>query len=146
MDWKVLGLSSLVVFALMTVAGTIISLISSQLQCSKIGVLESLKQGSIYASLPTAVYLIVRGIDAVRSPFSNTLASFGISRESAEVLGIGYTVMLAAWITTVWNIHNTEKNVCTPDVQEMTAFKQKLMAELAQKQEAEEKNQSAKTA
>jgi hypothetical protein len=34
--------------------------------------------------------------------------------------------------------------VCTADPQEMTAFKQKLMAELQQKQEEEEKNKEAK--
>ena len=52
--------------------------------------------------------------------------------------------MLATWVTTVWNIHSTEKNVCTADVNEMTAFKTKLMKELSEKQEAEEKNKESK--
>jgi len=53
-------------------------------------------------------------------------------------------VMLASWISTVWNIHNTEEAVCTADVNEMTEFKTKLMKELAEKQEEEEKNKEAK--
>ena len=44
----------------------------------------------------------------------------------------------------MWIIHATEKAVCVSDVQEMTAFKKKLMAELQQKQEEEEKNKEAK--
>jgi hypothetical protein len=59
-------------------------------------------------------------------------------------MGLAYIVMLSAWITTVWNIHNTEEAVCTTDVNEMTEFKTKLMKELAQKQEDEEKNKEAK--
>lgn len=144
MDWTTIGISTAVVYSILLVSGFIISLISSQLQCSKIGVLESLKQGSIFAFIPSLVFAIASNIDAVRSPFSKTLQSFGIAEESAGVLGIGYLVMLAAWITTVWNIHNTEKNVCTADVNEMTAFKTKLMKELSEKQEAEEKNKESK--
>lgn len=144
MDWVTVGISTAVVYSILLVSGFIISLISSQLQCSKTGVLESLKQGSIFAFIPSLVFALASNVDAVRTPFSNTLQSFGIAEESAGVLGIGYLVMLASWITAVWNIHNTEKNVCTADVNEMTAFKTKLMKELAEKQEAEEKNKESK--
>jgi hypothetical protein len=145
MDWFRIGTSTVVVYSILLVSGFIISLISSQLQCSKIGVLESLKQGSIFAFIPSLVFALASNVDAVRSPFSNTLQSFGIAEESAGVLGIGYLVMLASWITTVWNIHSTEKNVCTADVNEMTAFKTKLMKELGEKQEAEQKNMGSQT-
>jgi hypothetical protein len=144
MDWTTIGISTTVVYAILLVSGFIISLISSQLQCSKIGLLESLKQGSIFAFIPSLVFALASNVDAVRSPFSNTLRSFGIAEESVKVLGIGYLVMLATWVTTVWNIHSTEKNVCTADVNEMTAFKTKLMKELSEKQEAEEKNKESK--
>jgi len=139
-----MDLTPIFVFGFMLVSGTIISLLSSQLQCSKIGFLQSLRQGSIFATLPTVAYALVRYFEILRKPFSNTLVYFGLSEESADVMGVGYVVMLASWISTVWNIHNTEEAVCTADVNEMTEFKTKLMKELAEKQEEEEKNKEAK--
>jgi hypothetical protein len=70
-------------------------------------------------------------------------ALLGFSQETAEVLGVAYLMMLVSWVATVWNINQTEKAVCNPDAQEMTAFKQKLIAELKQKQEAEDKDNEA---
>jgi len=137
-------ISSLFVFGFLLVSGTIISILSSQLQCSKVGFLQSLKQGSIFATLPTAVFVLIRFFTILSKPFSNTLLSFGLSQESADIMGEAYIVMLATWISTVWNIHSTEEAVCTADVNEMTQFKTKLMKELAQKQEEEEKNKESK--
>ena len=48
--------------------------------------------------------------------------------------------MLTAWVTTVWNVHNSEKVVCQADLKEMTDFKKKLLAELAQKEKEKEDN------
>jgi len=78
----------------------------------------------------------------------NTLKSLlGFSQENAEVFGVGYLMMLVSWVATVWNVQQTEKNVCNPSAQEMTEFKQKLVAELKQQQEAEQKhNEAAKNA
>jgi hypothetical protein len=39
-------------------------------------------------------------------------------------------------------VNNTERAVCVPSTSEMTEFKTKLLAELKQKQEAEEKNKN----
>jgi hypothetical protein len=59
------------------------------------------------------------------------------------MVGIGYLMMLSTWVTTVWVVHNTERNVCVPSTSEMTAFKTQLLKELAAKQAAEEKNKNA---
>lgn len=126
------------------VSGFIISLLSSQLQCSKISVVTSLKEGGIFASIPTIVYGLATYFDAVRTPFKNTLESFGISPDSSPHMAVGYLVMITCWITSVWIIHSTGASVCVADVQEMTEFKKKLMAELQEKQEAEEKNKETK--
>jgi cytochrome c biogenesis factor len=139
MDWKQLGLSSLAVFGLLLLAGTIISLLSSQLQCSKISVSESFKQGSIFAFLPTLVYSLGAAFAQVRTPFSRTLTSFGIPEDSSSIMGVGYITMITAWVSAVWAIHTIEKNVCKPDVNEMTAFKTKMLAELQQKELDKEK-------
>ena len=144
MDYKLWGFSLIAVFGTLFIAGTVVSLLSSQLQCSKINWAVSAQQGAIWASLPTLFYGITTYFEVVRNWFAIPLQSFGVPEDKAPMLGVGYVVMLITWIMTVWNIHNTEKVACNPDDKEMTEFKQKLMAELQAKQEAEEKNASVK--
>ena len=144
MDYKLWSFSMLAVFGVLLIAGTVISLLSSQLQCSKVNWTVSLQQGAIWSVAPTLFYGITTYFEVVRSWFANPLKTFGLPEETAQVVGVGYVVMLITWIMTVWNIHNTEKVACNPDLQEMTQFKQKLMAELQAKQEAEEKNDEIK--
>ena len=132
-----------VVFTILFISGFVISLISSQLQCSKINALVSLKQGAISAGVPSIVYAISAYFPGIRNDFANTLESFGVHESSSSMYGVGYLVMLAFWITTVYNIHNTQQGACVPSVDEMTAFKKKLLAELAEKQNAKVKNGQA---
>ncbi len=140
MDYKLWAYSMLAVYGVLLIAGIIVSILSSQLQCSKINWTVSLQQGAIWASLPTIFYGITTYFEVVRNWFSNPLQSFGVPQDKAPIIGVGYVVMLITWIMTVWNIHNTEKVACNPDLKEMTEFKKKLMAELQAKQETEEKN------
>ena len=144
MDYKQWGFSLLAVYGTLFVSGVIISLLSSQLQCSKINWSVSAQQGAIWASVPTVFYGVTTYFEVVRNWFAVPLQSFGIPQDKAPMLGVGYVVMLFTWMMTVWNIHNTEKVACTPDIGEMTAFKKKLMAELEAKQQVEEKNASVK--
>ena len=144
MDWKNLAFSAAAVFGVLSVMGVIISLLSTQLQCSKIGFMPSIKHGMVFAAVPTAVYALAAAVEKVRNPFSSTLNSFGINEDTSKIVGVGYLIMLAAWVTSVSTIHNTEKDVCNPDAQEMTEFKKKLMAELAEKQQKEEANENIK--
>jgi hypothetical protein len=138
MDYKLLAFSTLAVFGVLFTSGLVISLISTQLQCSKINAGSSAKQGAISAVAPTLVYAIAAAFFIVRHPFSGTFESFGVPEEASRVLGVGYLTMLTAWVSTVWNVHNSEKSVCQSNVKEMTDFKKKLMAELAQKEKAKE--------
>jgi hypothetical protein len=48
--------------------------------------------------------------------------------------------MLVSWITMVWNVHNSEKAVCQTTAKEMTDFKKKMMAELAEKEKQKEEH------
>lgn len=128
------------VYGVLFVSGFIISLLSSQLQCSKVGFFESLKQGSYSALLPTGLYGLAVYFDFIRNPFGHTLNSFGIPQSTSEIVGVGYLIMLAMWITTVWNIHYTEKNVCVASADEMSKFKKDMLAKLQQKEEEKEKN------
>jgi uncharacterized membrane protein len=140
MDWKLLGFSTIAVFLVLGITGFVISLLSSQLQCSKRNLTEHTKQGFISATAPALVYALAAAFQFVRSPFSNTLASFGIPTDKSNIVGVGYVTMIIFWITSVWNIHQTEAVVCNPDLKEMTAFKKKLLAELHQKEIQKEEN------
>lgn len=144
MDYKLWMFSLLAVYGTLFISGIIISLLSSQLQCSKINWTVSTQQGAIWATVPTIFYGVTTYFEVVRNWFAVPLQSFGIPEDKAPMLGVGYVVMLFTWMMTVWNIHNTEKIACTPDISEMTEFKKKLMADLEAKQQAEEKNANDK--
>ena len=145
MYWKLLGFSSIAVFLVLGIAGLIVSILSSQLQCSKRSISESFKQGFISAAAPTIAYAAAAAFHLVRNPFSATLHSFGIPADKSEIIGVGYLTMIIFWITTVWNIHNTEAVLCNPDAKEMTEFKKKLLAELQQKELQKDKLASQKS-
>lgn len=137
-------ISVAVVYGVLFVSGFIISMLSSQLQCSKISIFESLKQGSYAAILPTVIYGASVYFEAIRSPFKNTLESFGIPDLTANIVGVGYLVMLGMWISTVWCIHYTEKKVCVSSADEMSKFKKDMLAKLQQKEEKKENNKEVK--
>jgi len=140
MDYKLLAFSSLAVFGVLLVSGVVVSLISTQLQCSKIGVSTAFKQGAISAAAPSVVYTLAAAFLLVRDPYSRTFQSFGIDEETARILAVGYLTMLTSWITSVQNVHTSEKTVCQTDIKEMTDFKKKMMAELAEKEKQKEAN------
>jgi MFS family permease len=136
--------SSGVVFVVLLLSGTVISLIAGRLLCSKTGVGSSFYQGSMYALLPTLTYAVARYFQRIRGPFVRTLEGFGMSTDAATTVGIGYLVMMAGWISVIWNVHRTEKAVCNPDAAEMTEFRQALTAKLARDEIAREKNAEKK--
>jgi len=141
MDWRSLGLSLVVVYGVMAVSGTLISLFSTQLQCSKINFLESLKQGSIFAFAPTLVYGLASSFLLIRNPFASTLESFGVPAGLTQMLAVGYLTMIMAWMTSVTLNNNSEKAVCVSNLREMNEFKQNLLAKLQEKESAKEQNQ-----
>lgn len=145
MEFGKLMMSLLAVYFAMFLVGMIISVSSSGIQCQKTNVAEHAKQGAIWSVYPSVVYGLTVYFPVLRRFAVSTLRSiFGFSGETAEIVAVGYLMMLMSWVATVFNVSSTEKAVCNPDAQEMTQFKQKLVAELKEKQEAEEKNNEAK--
>ena len=144
MDYTQLAKASGVVFVIMFLAGVIISLLSTQLQCSKIGFGTSALRGLYSSILPTIAYALAMYFDVIRHPFSSTFENFGVNSETAQILGVGYLVMLTSWVSVVSNINQSEKLVCKPDLKEMTDFKKKLMAELYQKEKEKQANAEKK--
>lgn len=145
MDYQKLALSSGIVFAIMFVSGMIISLLSTQLQCSKIGAGTSALRGLYSAFPPTIVYALASYFDVIRHPFSSTFENFGVASDTASILGVGYLVMITSWVTVVTNVNQSEKLVCKPDLKEMTDFKKKLMSELYLKEKKKQDNAEKKS-
>jgi hypothetical protein len=144
MEYTQLAGATGVVFGIMFLAGVVISLLSTQLQCSKIGFTTSALRGLYSAVLPSIVYALAMYFDVIRHPFSSTFENFGVNSETAQILGVGYLVMLTSWVSVVSNINQSEKLVCKPDLKEMTDFKKKLMAELYEKEKKKEANAAKK--
>lgn len=133
MDWTSLGLSSLAVFALLFIVGFCISLLSSGMQCGKTSMGESALEGLQWGAVPAGVYILASAFPFIRNSFK----IYG-----SNMIAVGFLMMLSTWPMTVVIVNNTERAVCVPSTSEMTAFKTKLLAELKQKQEAEEKNKN----
>jgi hypothetical protein len=139
MDWKSLG----AVYAILVTVGVVISLLSTQLQCSKTSFSVAILEGAKFGILPFCLYGLTY-FEAVRKPFITFFIARGLDSQTAEMIGIGYLIMLGAWVSGVWNVHNSEIATCVASTSEMTEFKDKLMKELAEKQAAEEANATAK--
>lgn len=135
MDWTNLGLSTLAVFGFLYAIGIVISVLSSFMQCGKTSMIESSVEGLQWAAAPTIVYVIASYFPIIRNSFKIY---------NSNIIAIGFLMMLTTWPMTVIIVNNTERAVCVPSTSEMTAFKTKLLAELKQKQEAEEKNKNVK--
>jgi hypothetical protein len=138
MDYKLLAISALAAGSVLFVAGLCVSLLSTYMQCSKTSFATSLKWGFISSIAPTLAYTLAAAVLLVRRSFSETFKSFGVASDTSEIMGVGYITLLIGWITMVQNIHRTEKEVCQTSVKEMSAFKKKLMAELAEKEHQKE--------
>ena len=137
--------SILSVYAVTFIVGMIISISSSGIQCQKVDMAEHAKEGAIWATYPTIVYGLTTYFPVLRRFAVNTLQSyFRVGPEYVEIVAVGYLMMLISWVATVWNLHNTEKSVCNPSVDEMSRFKENVLKRQKEKQEAEQKSNEAK--
>lgn len=132
--------------AVLFIIGFCISLLISFLCCSKVSPTISAKYGAIWMSLPTALFAVANYFDSVRHVFSSVLqSSFGLTEDKAQIVGVGYLMMLGSWIMTTYIIHGTESDVCKPSIDEMKEFQDKLMKELKQKEAEKEENEKKPT-
>jgi hypothetical protein len=138
--------STAAVGAILFILGFLISLLISFVSCSKVSPAISAKYGAIWMLLPTGLYALGNYSDTVRHVFSNVLqSSFGLSEDKAQIVGIGYLMMLGSWVMTTYIIHGTESDVCKPSVDEMKEFQDKLMKELKEKEAEKEENEKKPT-
>ena len=133
-------ITSVLVYGGMFVVGFLMSLLVSFLKCSKISPSSSAKEGAIFGVLPALLYYISNQFDFIRNIFSETLEStFGVKHENSAVMGVGYLMMLGAWIMTTRLIDTIETDVCKPSLDELKKFQDDLAKELKEKEAADKK-------
>ena len=132
-------ITTLFVWGGLILVGFCMALLVSFLKCSKMSPSSSAKEGLIFAALPAGLYMLGNYSEFVRNIFSKTLeTSFGVKEENSAVMGVGYLMMLGAWIMTTRLIDTIETEVCKPSVDELRKFQDDLAKELKEKEAKEE--------
>jgi hypothetical protein len=139
MDWVSFGKSAAAVGGIMLSAGAGITYFSSGFLCSKWSNLEwPFISGLILSAISILVYAISRYFEFVRNPVIEYFKSY--LPDIANVFGLWWIVFfLGIMPATVYIVMFAEKKVCNPDLNEMTEFKKKLIAELHSKELEKEK-------
>lgn len=136
MDFKPVGIS----YAVLAGAGTLLCVAFTFFTCGKIGWLDSLLEGLVFAIPSSLVPLVVQIVPFVSRPFENVLRdTFRVPEEKAPMLGVGYIMMLIAWIMGARMIGSIQKTVCIPTPDEVAEFKAHLQKKVAKEEAKEEK-------
>jgi hypothetical protein len=131
-------------FIMFWIFGSALAMIITVYQCSKNDGYISIKEGFMWASFPTVVYIILQLSPYVLSIFSDGCRVFfswtgmASDEEGYKILGIAYAMVLAGLMVTTRMIHTAEVAVCKPDVSELAAFQEDLMKSLKEKQAAKQ--------
>jgi F0F1-type ATP synthase assembly protein I len=129
-----------IMYGTLSVALAVIMIISTSITCSKQNLSNSFILGFELALLPAVALILSLKYAFIREPFSNTLESFGLAPERSSIIASAYILILFLLPLTVYGIHSAENSACVASAGEMSSFKQKMLKELQEKQELEEKN------
>lgn len=133
-----------IMYGILSVALSVVMIISTSVTCSKQNVSSSFTLGFMLSLIPAVGLVLSSKYTFIREPFSNMLESFGLSPERSSMFGTAYILLLLLLPLAVYGIHSAENSACVTSPNEMTSFKQKMLKELQEKQEAEEKNAQKK--
>jgi hypothetical protein len=133
-------LTASIAFGVLFVAGVVMCLAGTFFYCETVNIVESMKEGAYFALWPALFSVLCHFVPAIVRPFENVLRdTFGVSPTMAPVLGLGYVMMLIAWITGAQAIGSIQKTVCIPTVDEVAAFKTYFQNKAAAKDADESK-------
>jgi len=133
-----------IMYLILALALLIVSTVSTTITCSKQNFWASFLLGIEWAMIPAIITVISLKYTFIREPFSNVLESFGLTPDRASVFGSAYLILLVLLPVTVYVVHSAENSACVASTNEMSSFKEKMLKELQEKQEAEEKNEQKK--
>jgi len=131
-------------YAILSISMAFIMVISTSVTCSKQHYGASLQLGLILTVIPVILYAVSSKYTFIRKPFASVIEMMGISPERSMLFGGAYILLLFLLPLTVYGIHSAEDSACVATTDEMSSFKQKMLKELQEKQEVEEKNAQKK--
>ena len=143
-SWTSVATSAAYCYGIMAalMAGTM--LVTTYTTCGKTHFASSAQLGLIISLLPSILYAISSKYTVIRQPFANVFQMLGISPERSLTFAGAYIILLCLLPLVVYGVHSAEESACVASADEMTAFKTKMLKELQEKQEAEEKNAKKK--
>jgi len=133
-----------ILYAILSVLLAVVMVISTSITCSKQHILASLQLGLTITIVPSVIYAISSKYTFIRKPFASVLEMFGLDHDKALMFGGSYILLLFLLPLVVYAIHSAEDSACVATADEMSSFKKKMLLELQEKQEAEEKNAQKK--
>jgi hypothetical protein len=111
------------------------SLVSYQ-HCGKTDTTKNAVEGLIWAAYPTAAWFIIRPLEFIRVHFDRFYLSFdSAGQERAGWISIGYILMLACMMGIYSLSSRSISNVCIPDIDEATRFKQQMLKRQEEKEQ-----------
>ena len=136
---------TLIAYGVLFAAGFVICLLVPFLSCEKFDALTALTEGALFGFPPALVSVLERFVPAAIAPFVNVVRdTFGVDPEKAPMIGLGYVMMLVAWVMGTRMVTRINKMVCIPTVDEVAEFRKNLQNRVA-KQDAKEEASKKKT-
>ena len=133
-----------IMYGILALAISGIMVASTFFACSKTHFAASLALGASITIVPAGIYALSSKYTFIRDPFARVLQKLGLSEERASTFGSTYLLILFLIPLIVYAVHSAEESACVASANEMTSFKAKMLKELQEKQEAEEKNAQKK--
>ena len=130
------------IFGLLIGCGFGLSILLSTLHCNKQDMSVSFSEGLSWAFYPTIVYILLQISPWLLSIFTDgvgkLLGYFKYTTDPTgyETMAIVYALILVGLIVTTRLVHKIEVAVCKPSTQELSAFKENLLKQLKEKEEA----------
>ena len=132
---------TLIAYGVLFAAGFVACLLVPFLSCEKLDALPALIEGAIFALPPALVSVLERFVPAAIAPFVNVVRdTFGVDPEKAPAIGLGYVMMLVAWVMGTRMVTRINKQVCIPTVDEVAEFRKNLQNRVAKQDVKEEKS------
>jgi uncharacterized membrane protein len=143
-SWTSVATTAAYSYGIMSVLMAATMLITTLTTCRKTHFASSIQLGLIIALAPALLYSISMKYTFIRKPFANVFEMMGISPQQSSIFAGTYIILLILLPLVVYGIHSAEESACVASADEMAAFKTKMMKELQEKHEAEEKNAKKK--
>ena len=143
-EWTSVLKNGGIIYAILSILISVIMVISTTVTCSKQHFMASLQLGALISIIPAMIYGVSSKYKFIRKPFSAVFEMAGISPESSFTFAGSYILLLVLLPLSVYAIHSAEESACVATPDEMSSFKKKMLKELQEKQEAEEKNAQKK--